>query len=162
MKNLLFLVLVFSFINVGCGHYYDYVTEDGIMVYGGDVNNPTKIEVESWTQSAMDFWKELYPDWDSCMIEHTSEISVYFSDWLYELPTEDGNVKVAGMTILDWNQVLISNQNLISNDDKGLYVRAVYIHEMSHVYVGHCGGMYTDQVSHQFFADMNLRSIYNL
>jgi len=142
IKYLLLLLCV----NTGCGNYYEYRTEHGIKVHTEMFNSPEKDEVEEWTQYTINFWEKYDNEWSKCMFKHNRIVSAYF---LSEDHVLSGGKKYAGLAFLDVNYIFISN----GADPK---VHNVFVHELSHIYVAHCGGYTGNDDAHELFKEEGL------
>lgn len=143
----LFAVIILLLSMSGCAPEPDFYTNHGLGVTVGAKNNPGPKLIEFWTDQTILFWRFHYPHWLQCMNDATTKTHAFFYDEDFVM---NGDRKVAGVAHSSDLTIEISN-----GDQKK--VRGVFIHELSHVYLGECGGVWTNDGSHAVFKEVNLQ-----
>jgi len=127
----------------------NYFTIHGMAVTVGDSARPGPKTVEKWTDTTIIFWRFFYPSWLVCMNNSTSMTHAYFHD--KDFVWNNGE-KVAGYSEHKTLSIHISNGSTSK-------VRGVFAHELSHVFVGECGGVWSQNGSHAIFDELGLDKI---
>jgi hypothetical protein len=150
-RRMKYLIILMLLILIGCGGDSDYgfYTNHGMEVTVGAKNNPGPALVELWTDQTIDFWRDLYPHWLQCMNNNTSLVHVSFIDEDFLIFKDE---KYAGLA---YRKSLIIE---ISYRENIKIVRNIFIHELSHVFVGNCLGTWNTNSSHAIFKEVGLNS----
>ncbi len=160
MKKLTGLLMVAVF-SMGCvSDYDDFINQDpsfytdyGMAVTVGVKNNPGPDMVDRWIQLTISFWKFWEPSWVGCMYDRVTRTHTIFADdkTIPHIDYEDGVSGVAHR----WQDMfypIISYRDSI----KMQHSRFVFMHELSHVFVGECGGVWDNDGSHAIFKEKGL------
>lgn len=142
--------IIISLILLGCGGVEpDFYTYHGMAVTVGDKNRPGPRTVEFWTDQTIFFWRLHYPQWLQCMNDSTKLVHAIFVD---EDHVMSNGKKYGGLAHSDDLTIEISCCGTWK-------VRGVFIHELSHVYAGECGGVWSNNGSHAMFDEVNLKAL---
>lgn len=125
-----------------------YFTNHGMAVTVGLKNKPGPRTVEKWTDFTIIFWRFFYPSWLACMNDSIAGIHAYFYD--EDFVVSDGS-KVGGYAE--------RSLDIHTSNGHRKKVRAIFIHELSHVFVGECGGVWNSNGSHAVFDELFLDPI---
>lgn len=139
-----YLTIILVFLFVACGKGYDFETNHGIQVSCSEHNCPLQEDIEAWTDNTIGFWIYYYPEWRRCMYSKMDGIYVFFVEEDH-VTYDDKNVAGYATSKLD---VWIANI---------AYIEVVYNHELSHIFLGECGGIWDG--SHEVFADLDISQI---
>lgn len=143
------LIIITAFLISGCGIVEpDFITKYDMEVTIGEKNNPNAKTIEIWTKETMDFWRKDFSYWDKCMYNCNTLVQAFFVDEKY-VTGFDGNA-YAGLTHRRDLSIEISNGTPES-------IRYVFIHELSHVYLGECEGVWSVAGSHAMFEVYGLK-----
>jgi len=145
-KHLLVLTLLLA----ACSNP-DYVTRHDVSVYLGQENRPTIKQVEAWTQSTINFWKEKFPCLYGCLTPGTD---VFFED------TQELFIHYQGELI----QVLgASNGGTIWIGNFPDYLDSLFAHEYSHTIFFACFPSIPGPEHHDYFGELgfNEREVVN-
>ena len=158
MKKLIAVLVIILFI-LSCGYEYDdiieappsFITTQGVNVYVEEKNNPGPKTVGAWIDLTIIFWKFYHPAWHTCINKSLQKTNAYFLDdrWLPYYGSE-----VAGVAFERNGKfyALIS----YSENIKFQHSRFIFMHELSHVFVGECGGVWDNDGSHAIFKELGL------
>jgi hypothetical protein len=149
-KNVLIkLSIILLFVLFGCGVEPEYYTNHGMGVTVGERNNPGPRTVEFWTDQTIVFWRLYEPHWLQCMNNVTNQVHAFFVD---EDHVSIGDKAYAGFAHRNDLTIEISY-------GEAFKIRGVFIHELSHIYVGECGGVWSTNGSHAIFDEANLQAL---
>jgi len=147
IKKLIFLIILLA----SCGSSEpDFYTRYGTQVFVGEINKPTKESLELWTQTTIEFWTKIFPKWAQCFEGRTSYLTAHFLDEDYILWK---NRKFSGLAKRSSTRIYVSSGNPYK-------VRTTFIHELSHIYLGDCGGFWDNDRAHFLFDGFKLQSLY--
>lgn len=148
-KLLIFSIIVSLFTLLGCDAPPDYYTNRGLGVSVGELNNPGPQAVGYWTDETIDFWRLYNYSWIKCMTDVTSQVHAFFVD---EDHVDKNGKQYSGLAHKRNLTIEISYGGIVK-------VRGVFIHELSHVYVGECGGVWSNDGSHAIFKEACLQAL---
>lgn len=160
MKKLI-AVLLASLILLSCGPgEYDYIiesppnftTEQGVNVYVEEKNNPGPQTVGHWVDLTVIFWKFHFPSWYTCMNKKMQLTNAYFVDDRWIPHSHFGEVAGVALERNGRFHVIIT----YSENIKFQHSRYIFMHELSHVFVGECGGVWNNDGSHAIFKERGL------
>jgi len=153
------LVVAFLLFSCGPGDYDDiieslpsFTTVQGIKVYVEEKNNPGPQTVGHWADLTVVFWKFHFPSWHACMNEKMQRTKAYFVDDRWIIHSHFGEVAGVALGKNGKFYVLIS----YSENIKFQHSRYIFMHELSHVFVGECGGVWGNDGSHAIFKERGL------
>ena len=125
-----------------------YFTNHGMIVTVSEKNRPGPKAVEKWTDFTIGFWRFFHPSWLVCMNNSTASTHAIFYDKDY---VENDGERLAGYAERDLT-IHVSN-------GPGKKVPVTFVHELSHVLVGECGGVWGNHGSHAMFVELLLEPI---
>ncbi len=145
MKYLIPLMLL---ILIGCGisDEPDFYTNHGLSVTVGAKNNPGPRTIELWTDQTIIFWRYHYPHWLQCINDNIESSHAYFVD--EEFVMHNGK-KYYGLA----HSRDLSMEIACCGEYK---VRGTFIHELSHIFLGQCVGIWNNNGSHAIFEETKL------
>lgn len=143
------LLLILALLVSACGSDYSYITNHGLAVTVGEMNSPSPAQVERWTDYTIVFWRFHFPHWLVCMNNTLQSTTAVFVD---DKELEYDGAVAAGFAFKDDLEIQIAwNTFWGMNNSKN-----VFIHELSHVFVGECGGVWDANGSHSIFSGRGL------
>lgn len=145
-KAFLFLTVLFVLLVWlgGCGATMpdpDYTTRHGVEVWVDANLEPSKQEVEAWTEEVLEIWMEIYPEWIECSRRALMRSAVRFKA---QCPVADCVGEPAKGCAFPRGDVYVGD----------CWRDRVFQHEVSHLMALDCENIWN--LSHEFFKNVEL------